>query len=257
MRVKLFSSVIVFLIFGCSDYNKTQNVSLLQFNEFLGEEKALVFDRLVDSFVSFLSINFPNEKNIGEKTKVFLKSIEQGDTLVINSWKFNLEELHSLFDDFESSGLRKEIYLYYQEDYKAKNHDYWWYLYDPFDFSQTNSDDDSSALHEVEELKSIDFIIDTNASEILPERRETERKFNSYSFNLSGKFLYGLAKFSPADSAIESYVDAKIQVGYISRRLTASGLLHDFSYRGFDNPFLHRIIVAEMYLFMVKNKLNR
>ncbi|MEO9870872.1 hypothetical protein [Ekhidna sp.] len=93
------------------------NVSIGQqeFLNELGTEKAESFRKLIDSYQRFLSLNYPNASSLGEQTRSFMMQMVNGEK------PLNYDSLDAInvISSLEQSGLRKEIYLYNEEEYEG------------------------------------------------------------------------------------------------------------------------------------------
>ncbi len=86
------------------------------------------------------------------------------------------------------------------------------------------------------------------------EKEMLERLKNSPQTNIYGEFLYGIAKFAPNDSVVQGYVEVKVLAGDISPLLIVSALLeHKID---FDEPFIKRVILAEIYYWIMKRDIE-
>lgn len=78
---------------------------------------------------------------------------------------------------------------------------------------------------------------------------------SNLSFNVYGKFLYGLAENTKNDIAIQNYVEARREAGDLSPSLLFNAYLEqDFNY---NSPFFKRILVADVYLDLIKWDISR
>ena len=243
--------VIGLLAISCSTPSQEKNNNLKEFNEFLGQVKADALNSAVESFDQFLKTNFPD--NESERTEAFLEYMQEN--LEPNStWNLPTKINKKIISEFESSGLRKEIWIYGYEEYEPQ-----YDIYEVFPLEET----DTSDIQNLGELD-LDVLIE---EEIIPisnidsaeiarrEKEMEERMRNSLHFNNNGQFLYGLAKFNLSDTTIQGYIDAKIVAGDISPVLIASGLLSQNI--DFEEPFIKRILVTEFYYWIMKWDIER
>jgi hypothetical protein len=252
-----FIYIFIALILGCADTTRV-NEDLNNFNEFLGNDKAEALNQAVESFHSFLDINYPDKKTLGEKTEAFLKELAEAPEFDLNDWKFEIQNNSQLVKKFENSSLRKDIYLYQYETYEPYNvrevfnH--------PFLYSgkDTNSQDLGSLELDFDDFEEEEIYISEENRRKFEERErilEEERK-KALSFNEDGKFLYALAKFNKIDTTVINYVYTKIEAGDLSLTLIASGLLYNRKPLDLEKPFTQRVIVAEIYYPSIRNRLR-
>lgn len=227
--------IICFLIVNCSGKDQRFNT----FNEILGVEKTSALDRLVSSFQEFLEINYP-EDDLGEKTRMFLFEMERLDN---TNWEFEKKKNKDVINLIETSGLRKEMYIYLSEDYKGK--------YDIYDIFNSPYDDDTTVF-ELGELHLEDI-----EEELIPindsanSRVKTEINIDYTKFNINGDYLYALAKAYSQDTFILEYIDMKLNVGDISHSLVSGGFLSNYNNVELELPIVQRLIAVEIYYPML------
>lgn len=221
----------------------TTEVELEKFNEFIGSERARVLSDAVDSFDLFLLSNYPEFDNSRDRSRAFLKQFEQhGEPK--ESWILETEQNAKIIESFESTGLRKEIWVYGYEDYESKH-----------DFSKVLPTPPPVDTSQIQDLGKLD--IDLIEEEIVPtneydsievariEKEWEEKRLNSLSINTQGDFLYALLKYAPKGSFVNSAAIAEYHEGNISPGVVASGfLLNKVNY---DDPFVKRLLVTEFY----------
>ncbi len=257
--------IIVVILASCSNNIAQDKKEIIQFNEFLGTEKALALDNLVVSFQEFLRQNYSSEKSLAAQTQQFLEDLLENDCEPLDSWKFNTKENLKVFNKFEKSGLRKEIYLYrYELDtYELSKSEF--SIYDIIKETESEQTDNLNMGTLEVDFDSLLLDIEVPINETTEEdcsanaKREQERqnrRDSSLVFNNYGRFLYGLAKFGGADSSIYQYAEVKLLAGDISPLLITNGLLTNVSPQSFEDPFLQRIIVVELYYFLMRSDLR-
>ena len=236
-------------------FGQEKGESNLEFEAYLGEPKTTACNRALDSFDKFLETNYKDYQTNGQRTKAFLERIK-ADINIDTTWLIpNTNENKDILKEWESSGLRKDIWLYSKEEYDT--------IYDV-----------ASLLNRPEipldSLPEIDFIgldLDLTDEDIemfknsdttgyaQRKRLHEERMKNVLWYNEHGKFLFALAKFAIQDSMVYKYVSAKERMGNISPVLVASGLLEDV--KDFNDPFLKKILVSEFYFFILRWDIKR
>ena len=225
-----------------------------KFNAFIGEEKALVLQEAVDSFDQFLMDNYPNINKEDDRINLFLEQLVRYNK-PDKSWIYNRVDNELLISSFESSGLRKEIWLYEYEEYESKN-----------DFSKVLSPPepvDTSSFPEVGELK-----VDLIEGELIPDRKneqgrqmdvqqEREQRFKKRLVqNYEGDYIYGLMKYSPKDSFVFGYAQATHTIGTrVSPGILANGFLSNNP--DYQNPLVKRLLVTEFYYLLIKWEMKK
>ena len=223
------------------------------FNDFLGKEKATALDAAVKSFDSFLSLNYSGQ----EKTRKFLEDLNhQLDSLP--NWKFDSKENSKVLKLLETSGMRKEIWIYGYESYDCHHCD------GPFPWPNLDNDTlvsatdtlDSIILEDIEEEIIPIWRDELDSLERVKRIEEFERRNDSIlNTNLSGQFLYGLAKYAPNDTSIQEFIDVTFFMGGMPSYVFVNAnlrLLPDF-----EEPFYKRIIVAETYYHIFRRNAEK
>ena len=238
--------ILIFFLLGfLTNCHKSPKSDIENFNEFLGKEKATALNEAIESFDNFLETNFPKQDNQSDRTKEFLKQFLNSDS-PDSSWIFTTNRNKRIIEQLESSGLRKEIWIYGNENYDEKYniHD----LINPFE------NDSSQSLGKAEIIE--DEIIpiqrpEIDSTELARIEKERDEQYNNLLMtNEKGEFLYGLAKFANNDSIVHEYVEVKLIAGDISPSLVASAFLSQI--KDFENPFIKRMIFVELYYWMMK-----
>jgi hypothetical protein len=163
-----------------------------------------------------------------------------------SSWTFTTKRDKKIIEQLESSGLRKEIWIYGKENYAEK--------YNIYDLINPFKNDSSKSLGELEIIE--DEIIPiprpaTDSTELARIEKELDEQYNNLLLtNEKGEFLYGLAKFANNDSNVHEYVEVKLIAGDISPSLVAFAFLSQI--KDFENPFIKRMIFVELYYWMMK-----
>ncbi len=238
--------ILIFLHLGfLTNCQKSPRSDIANFNEFLGKEKATALNEAIKSFDKFLETNFPNQDNQSDKTKEFLKRFINSNS-PDSSWIFTTKRNIKLLVQLESSGLRKEIWIYGKENYAEK--------YNIYDLINPFKNDSSQGLGELEIIE--DEIIPiprptTDSTELAGIEKELDEQYNNLLMtNEKGEFLYGLAKFANNDSIVHEYVEVKLVAGDFSPSIVASAFLSHI--RDFENPFIKRMIFVELYYWLIE-----
>lgn len=263
MKLINITSILLFLIATACSTNKPSslNKNLNNFNQYLGTTKSSVLDQAVFSLESFLLVNYPKTKK-DKRVHSFLKDLAlASNTGPDTNWVFNTKINKELVVDFESSGMRKEIAIYGYENYENN------FLIDSLYFEEDKSNNENVVEGEMvlEELIKEDSIYnygrDTTGDAEFYRISEEQNKLliarmdSNLSFNVYGQFLYALAKHTENDVAIQNYVEARREAGDLSPSLLFNAYLEqDFDY---NSPFFKRILVADVYLDLIKWDINR
>jgi hypothetical protein len=241
------------LVISSSTWGQEQNNNLKDFNDFLGQEKATALNSAVESFDQFLMANYPDLDNQSNRTREFLEYIQKNFD-PDSTWNLLNNRNQKIISDFESSGLRKEIWLYGYEEYEPQ--------YDIYEILPPEEEDTSNIqVIDARDLENIFgdetiSISNIDSAEIVRQEKEMEERMrNSLHFNSYGQYFYALAKFNLNDTSIQYYVEVKILMADISPVLIASGFLHQEV--DFENPFIKRILVTELYYWIMKRDIER
>jgi len=241
------------LAISCSSWSQEKNSDLKDFNDFLGQDKATALNSAVESFDQFLKTNYSELDNQSKRTKAFLEYLQKNFE-PDSRWNLPTKRNQRIISDFETSELRKEIWIYGYEEYEPE--------YDIYKIL-LHEEQDTSNIQDLGELAFDDLfeeeiipISNIDSTEIARREKEMEERIrNSLHFNNYGQYLYALTKFNVSDTTIQEYVDAKIVAGDISPVLIASGLLSQEI--DFDDPFIKRILVTEFYYWIMKWDIER
>lgn len=246
-------TIIVLVIAGCSTSgHRTSKNDIRGFNEFLGEEKTAAMNTAVESFEHFLLINYSTYKSHASRAKAFLEQIcnTSGPD---SSWVLTTEANVKIIEAFETTGLRKEIWLYISEEYLPKNN-----INELFPIKQQDTVTEIELgeldLELIEGLK-VPFANMNMAEIVQPEKEKEEWIKKPFNSNLYGEFFYGLAKFAPNDSLTQEYVEVKAIAGDISHVIIAAAFLQQNT--NFDDPFIKRIMIVEFYFWIMKWDIDR
>jgi len=211
---KLFLILAIIVCANCQSQNNIE-----AFGKLLGHEKAEAFNSAVSSFQEFLILNYPNIDNENERIGEFLKTIIHSENIKAN-FKFNKELCAKVVSNWESSGLRKEIWLYPDEEYS------------------------SPIYGEV-----------TIEEEVMPIARDGEIETDTIDLskylasNTFGLFQYGLEKYAPNDNLILDYVDSKKAMGDIYYKPVAESI-YKLKIK-YNEPFFMKILIVEFYYDLI------
>lgn len=247
--------IIVCMLFGLiSCTQNTERDTINDFNELLGAEKAQAMNMALNSFETFLEVNYPDLESQSERIKLFLKQLEN-DYSLDSSWVFATSENKEIMEVWENSGLRKEVWLYgYEQDDYEPTHNIR-ELLPPDDFYIPY---ESESIQDIGDLE-LDLIEDsvvpiTELDSIWEADREKWR--NYLVSNPYGDFLYGLAKYGADDKLVNGYVEIQIQMS-VSPPVLISALLDIDNDVNFNNPFIERIILVEIYYPLMYQDINK
>ena len=220
-----------------------------KFNKFLGQDKATALDQAVESLDNFLTVNYPDQKTQKERTRAFLQQLSTS-LAPDSNWTFDTETNKVILRKLETSGMRQEIKLYGYEEYTPK------YFIDNLNLQ--GREDSITELGELtveleEEL--IPVSREDSAEQAKREAEMQSRLDSSLWFNTMGQFLYGLAKYAPNDTLVQEYTEARQAAGNISVNIIIDAYLNQ--YIDYDNPFFKRMVVADLYMDLMKWDIDR
>jgi hypothetical protein len=255
---KILTIILTIVIFCCCQNKK--NEEFIQFRIFLGKQESKALDNLVKSYEIFLSKNMIGDTE-GEKTHNFLNYFVFEENInTLPNWIYETKKNREIIHQMDISGIRQEIYLYNNENYKLK--------FDIKEFIPIEKDTFVSSITEedwkklLEEETEINFP-DSISKKIIEERIEVERIENEIAFashpyfNIEGKFLYGLAKHNAGDSLVFNYAKSKYKVDDIANIVIASFLLENSTNKEFEKKMRKYIIVADLYMPLVIQNLKK
>lgn len=179
-RVSMLSAFLI-LILSCQQTDK----NLDKFYAFLGDEQSIVLQETVVYFNQFLDDNFKNEKNKEDKVYQFLKYLSDHELRPNEDWIYDKAKCKLIIEEFEKTGLRKEIRVYEYELY---------------------------AIH-TDSLFNTGFIEDGMK---LGNKKTTAP---------NSRIVIGMDKFKTNDSLIYHYTNGILTLGDISPSLLIQGLL--------------------------------
>lgn len=246
---KLITILSAFVLCCCnSSDSSVNNYNLVEFNKFLGDEKAASLNEAVKSFNEFLKLNYNDLLDDNQRTRKFLEDLSQNYS-PIDSWIFKTEMNIQTLENLEKSGMRLEIMKYGYEEYESK------YFIDNIDIENPQD-----SIYELEYLI-LEIEEDLTHTSINASRRLIEMGNKTDSllwYNKLGQYHVGLTKFGTNSKFVKEYVQAHQEIGNLGVVNVLKALLEENV--DYQNPFIKRIIVAELYLDLmkwdVKNKFN-
>lgn len=222
-----------------------QDISQKEFSKSLGNRESKALDLTVESFIDFLEINFPEYESSVKRKEAFLSYISEHSS-IDPKWLIDSIEAKMLYQKWESSGLRIEVYIYgYEmENYKPKCN--------ISEFLVKDSSDTLSKLGELQ-FEPEDTIVDSHFKEWLNYEliASNERFRVQMHTNRSGAFLCALISTSSGNRLVVNYVNAKLAADNLSPAFVASGILNSADLK--NEYFLDRILVVEYYFWLLKS----
>jgi len=227
-----------------------EHPQLEKFNEFLGEERALVLQDAVDCFDQFLTNNYPDSKNQTQRITSFLEQIADHNE-PDNSWVFDHDCNQKIIESFESTGLRKEIWLYGHEEYESE-HDFSEVLPPPLPTDTVDFKDLGELNLDLieEEIIPIGNIDREDQSKM--QKEQEERIKNSLNPNGEGDYIFALLKYSHQESFAYEYALVVRDENRISLGVLAGGFLYGSP--DYEDPFVRRLLVTEFYYWLINLK---
>jgi hypothetical protein len=222
----------------CLTGNINCQVPLQEFNEILGKQQSSAFDLAVESYKKFLELNYSNEEFLTDRNSQFLKDFQSIYTSGPPNWKFP-GDIQAVLNEWENSGLRKEIRLWPNENYQPAHFP---------DLDENDSTDSEKMEVEIDD-EIIPIKMRDGQTITEPARIDSFQVSNTF-----GKFLHALDKCCSTDTLVSDYVEVKRIAGDISPSLMAG------AYAGFgerlSDPILIRMIVAELYYFLMTKEIE-
>ena len=229
--------ILLIILTLCLTGNINCQVPLQDFNEILGKQQSSAFDLAVESYKKFLELNYSNEEFLTDRNSQFLKDFQSIYTSGPPNWKFP-DDIQAVLNEWENSGLRKEIRLWPNENYQ------------PAHFPDLDENDSTDSEKIEVEIEDVIIPIRMRDNQTVSEPRID----SSLHSNTFGKFLYALDHCCSTDTLINEYVEVKQIAGDISPSLIAG------AYSGFgerlNDPILMRMIIAELYYFLMTKEIE-
>lgn len=227
----------VLLIFGLTPLLYGQE-NLRAFNKEFEKEQVVALDKAVISFQKFLALNYGHQDTVALRTAMFLKEFQEIDNKDSTLWKFPKDIRNVLFH-WEKSGLRNEIRLWPNENYKHR-------LLPDYVTNDTNYNKFLEDIFDDEIIP----LYDRNGNVIEPLERDS-----ALYFNRLGDYIYALNECCESDTLVKEYINIKLDIGEISLSSMAGGINHFYMQRQND-PILMRMIVVELYYWIMKSELE-
>jgi hypothetical protein len=247
--MKYLIIILTLLISVSCQRDTNTNYDLGGFNQFLGKEKSEALDNAVSSFETFLKVNFPNQKTFEDQARAFLQYIRKYED-IDSTWVLDTNR-KSIYEKLESSGMRKEMIMYWSEIKKRNGGCYIEEFlsrdYDDEEFIEVDSLFDNPEIYLPEE--SLPITYKDSLENVKRAALEAERD-SSIEFNIRGKFIYGLVKYSKKDTCIVKYADVIYRVAVLSLPMLTEYYLEYFPL--LDNEFYKRMLIADYYIYILK-----
>lgn len=121
IKEKIIIVAIGSIVFGCADSTNLEpqiNTKELvksethNFQSFLGSEKYHALELIVQSFDSFLSLNFDSLDTREGRILAYLSHMDESGCHFLDSWKHNEELSFKAIEAYENSKLRQDIWHY-------------------------------------------------------------------------------------------------------------------------------------------------
>ena len=236
----------IFLFLVINSYSQDNSERMDNFFELIGKEKAEVLKETVANFNQFLNENFNSYDKKEDKVYQFLLQLQQNNSMPNDDWKYNLDKNRKLIEKFESTGLRKEIWIYgkeaferdsfvlnYYENYKNKDTTEYQSLGELMDIDIDIEQDRNYNLDSILKADSIRFLTKTIAS--------------SYSL-----LIVGMDMYQSNDTSIQNYSNAKLDFGDITPNLLINGLLR-FDKQSYLDPYCDIILITEIFYYFMRS----
>lgn len=225
-----------------------------EFNKIIGNDKAEILNKSIESFDEFLRINYNNQTNQNHRIIEFLKTIQKNEYCPDENWIFSTESNKQIIEQFEKSGLRKEIWMYgFERRERKKEYQEYYDNYRDIAFSTTKS------LGSLKDLNIEDEIFPlTNDSLFMESLKQDDIRFDSTKIATEiSNIIIALDKIKPTDSLLINYIETKLIAGSISPSLLINILLYNYERHNFDNPLIKVILVTEFYYGIMNWDLER
>lgn len=237
--------VIIIFIAGFSFGSKAQCIEDWgKFNAFIGPQDSAMLSVLNHSFDTILQSEYPDISDFEDRIRIFLKNFVKDD--FPPRFYSDTASFKKLKNQLESSGFRKDIYVYDEENYEQN-----------FDLNEFIPERDEPEPTEVGQLN-IGFIeaeitaerelqgyeveeYDQDSMYLFKNRPELEFYMNPY-----GKFWYGLGKYSCSDVIVGVIESVKSQ-NHISIGVVAIAMVET----DLNNPFIRQAVIAQFYIWAI------
>ena len=243
---KSLTIILFFLTITSCDKDKRD---LRTYNQFLGLEKSNAFEKGVEVFDQFLIDNFSEQPTHGLRVEAFLEKLIENPNKIgpDTNWLFNSKWNKEVFQLLESTGMRKEIRLYGYEEYDSG--------LDSSDYITLEIEDEDELIP-VAGQDSLEFEEQKQRLQKLMENQQN-RLDSTLWFNVRGKYLQGLKLVQNRDDRILNYIEAVETIGNTNFQIAVEGALEGYEPKDFEDPFIKRIIFAEIYWYIMEWDLER
>ena len=240
--MKPYLLIILLFIDGCEESSQVD-----KFSKYLGSDEFQVLDKTISSFDHFLATNYDSIFGINDRTIAFLRDFEGFVYKTKPRWVVDSLKTIELMNDFESSGLRKELWIYDFEEYA--NEEVITYSLIVRDSLLSSSYNDSANI----DLEDIDDNFENlmeiptveNSAEPIKNDKDTFRRASQFS-----KIIVGLHKYS-SDELIREYCEVSFEVGRISPLLIANAFINHSNDMDYESFFVKTVIVTEFYYYIL------
>lgn len=242
----LFLLLLLSTIFsiGQNSSDEISNIALHSFNSFLGEEKSQAFEALIKDYDTFLNLSYSSSYDAHMKAKAFLRDFIIWSHIATTdkggkTWKLDLSQDQKLVQLLETTEMRQEIIHYGYESG----------LY-PLEYLNG----EKVLASEIDTLQ-----VKLDEEEDIPpltelEKREEEYRNQMIWFNIGGRFFNGLIRYAPKTTFMHDYIETRRSTGNLIPIKLSEGIL---KYKmDYNDPFVKRIIVADIYLRLLLWKLK-
>ncbi|WP_460546059.1 hypothetical protein [Echinicola sediminis] len=209
-KLYIIYSLLLTMIVCCTSEHKDIEV----FSTELGIEKMEALNGLIASFDQFLLAKYPELPRLSEKSTQFLLDVYRNKAISLKE----IPDIERVLYKMESSGLRKDIYIY-----ESEKDSYPGYPVDqliPIEYPE-----ESMLLSASQQTISLFPVFFENS----PARPNNEDSLLSLKFNRKGLFMYALAKSKQEDEKYMGYIETKYKIGDIHPSLLALKHLKELS----------------------------
>lgn len=239
--------IILFFTSKCI-FAQTYSENLKIFYDNLGFEKSGILKRTLESFDNFLIQNYPRFEDQNQRTIEFLKCIQDNSYEPLNTWRINIKEKNEIVEEFEKSGLRKDLWLYGHEILEMENEL----------AKNANKEIDTDIYVEHDTFKNDTLPYITIQGDTIPfseiQRRETEHRFEMLNNDtikfppFESQITIGLSQLPYKDSLIIKYLESKHKIGGLFPwEIIVYALLYNQEKFNFEDQVVKIILVTDIY----------
>jgi len=252
--IKTIGISLVLLITTNFTFSQEDSIRIRSFYEFMGEEKESIIKETLICFNEFLETNFDTVISRKDRIDVLLNAIIKDGFSSEIKWQYDIEKIKALIDNFEKSGLRKDIWVYGKE---LINHDTLIFKYvRKFTDERSITYNRSESFYEAASERMLPLNMDSIEKAKIEEKRiqyENSIIFSDYSLT-----LFGLDIYKSYNQFIQDYIEYKFNNGssiYSKRNLIDKVL--SFDEQTYLDPYCDVILVMDyFYLLMYVNVEN-